>query len=95
MKEEEDIATYFLMVDEMVNSIQGIGETIEEDSILQNILRTLPSRFNSKVPVLEDRSNLDNLEKDDLYGIVTIYEMRIEQENVSTKEVSFKSSRKQ
>jgi hypothetical protein len=32
MKEDEDIATYFLRVDEIVNSIKGLGEEIKESS---------------------------------------------------------------
>ena len=63
MKEEEDIATYFLRVDEIVNYIVGLGETIEEKSVVQKMTRTLPSRFNSKVSVLEDRCDLYNLTK--------------------------------
>ena len=86
MKEEEGIATYFLRVDEIVNSIKGLGETIEEDSIVQKILRTFPSWFNSKVSVLEDRYNLDKLTKDEFHGILNALEMRTEPENVSRKE---------
>ena len=51
MKEEEDIATYFLKVYEIVNSIKGLGATNEENSIVQKVMRNLPSRFNSKVSV--------------------------------------------
>ena len=51
MKEEEDIETYFLRVDEIVNSIKGLGETNEENSIIQKVMRNIPSRFNSKVSV--------------------------------------------
>ena len=29
MKEEEDIATYFLWVDEIVNTMRGLGEKVE------------------------------------------------------------------
>ena len=43
MKEEEDVATYFLRVDEIVNYIAGLGATIEENSVVQNIMRTLPA----------------------------------------------------
>ena len=63
MKEEEYIAAYFLIIDEIVNSIKGNCTIIEEDSIVQKILRTLPPRFNSKVSVLEYRANFDKLTK--------------------------------
>jgi hypothetical protein len=49
MKEDEDIATYFLRVDETVNAIIGLGEEIEESVIVQKILRSLPMRFNPKI----------------------------------------------
>ena len=55
-------------------------------------MRTLPSWFNSRMLVLEDRSDLDNLTKDELYGIITAYEMRMEPKNISRKEASFKAT---
>ena len=78
MKEEEYIAPYFIQVDEIVNSIKGLGETIEEDSVVQKILRTFPPHFNSKVSVLKDRTNLDDLTKDELHEILIVYEIRTE-----------------
>ena len=59
MREEEDIATYFLQVDEIVNSIKGLRETIEEEAIVQKIITILPPHFNSKTLVLVDISNMD------------------------------------
>ena len=51
-------------------------------------------RFDSKVSALEERQDLDKLSMDELHGILTTYEMRIEQENPSKKEVAFKVSKK-
>jgi hypothetical protein len=76
MKEDEDIATYFLRVDETVNAIIGLGEEIEESVIVQKILRYLPMRFNPKISALEERSDLDSISMGKLYGIFTAYEMR-------------------
>jgi hypothetical protein len=39
MKEDEDIAAYFLRVDETVNEIIGLGEEIEESVIVQKLLK--------------------------------------------------------
>jgi hypothetical protein len=44
MKEDEDITTYFLQVDEIVNAIIGLGEEIEQFVIVKKILRSLPMR---------------------------------------------------
>ena len=45
----EEIATCFLRVDEIVNSIAGLGETVEEKTIVQKNMRTLPICFSPKV----------------------------------------------
>jgi hypothetical protein len=78
MKEDEDIATYFLRVDETMNAIIGLGEEIEESVIVQKILRSLPTRFNPKISTLEERSDLDSISMDELHGIFIAYEMRTE-----------------
>jgi hypothetical protein len=52
MKEDEDIATYFLRVDETMNEIIGSGEEIEESVIVQKVIRSLPMRFNPNILTL-------------------------------------------
>jgi hypothetical protein len=93
MKEDEDIATYFLQVDETVNAIIGLGEEIEESVIVQKVLISLPMRFNPKISALEERLDLKSTSMDELHGIFTTYEMRTEQENPDVKEATFKASK--
>jgi hypothetical protein len=94
MKEDEDITTYLLRVDETVNEIIGLGEEIEEYVIVKKILRSLPMRFNPKISTLEERSDLDSISMDKLHGIFIAYEMRNEQENPDVKETIFKESKR-
>jgi hypothetical protein len=94
MKEDEDIATYFLRVDETVNAIIGLGEEIEESVIVQKVLRTLPMRFNPKISTLEEISDLNSISMDELHGIFTAYKMRTEQENLDVKEAAFKACKR-
>ena len=49
-------------------------------------------RFDPKISALEERADLATLIMDDLHGILTTYEMRIEQYNPSRKEATFKAS---
>jgi uncharacterized lipoprotein YehR (DUF1307 family) len=58
MKEDEDIATYFLQVDEIVNTIKGLGEEIKGSMIVQKVLRSLPMRFDPNISTLEERAGL-------------------------------------
>ena len=94
MKEEENIAAYFLRVDEIVNIIKGLGEKVDEQVIVQKILRSLPMRFDSKISAIEERSDLNTMTMDELHGTLTTYEMRIEQEDPARKEAAFKVTNK-
>ena len=71
MKEDEDIAAYFLRVDEIVKTMGGLGEKVENTMLLQKILRSLPMRFDSKFSSLEEIQDLDKLSMDELHGILT------------------------
>jgi hypothetical protein len=94
MKEDENIATYFLRVDETVNAIMGLGEEIQESVIVQKVLRSLPMRFDPKILALEERADLNSIRMDELHGIFTAYEMRTEHQNPDVKEAAFKASKK-
>ena len=91
MDDEEDIASYFLRVAEVVNSLKGLGENIEESTIVQKILRSIPDRFDSKVSAIEEMKDLDTLKMDELHGILIAYEMRKGSPNF--KEAAFKASK--
>jgi hypothetical protein len=51
-------------------------------------------RFDPKISSLEEREDLGTLSMDELHGIFTYYEMRIEQEIPVTKEAFFMASKK-
>ncbi|XP_059076871.1 uncharacterized protein LOC131876101 [Cryptomeria japonica] len=93
MKEDEDIATYFLHVDEIVNAIIALGEEVEDTPLVRKLLRTLTMKFDPKISAIEEMKDLKTLTKDELFGILTAYEMRRE-DKPSQKEVSFKASKK-
>jgi hypothetical protein len=94
MKEDENIATYFLRVDKTLNAIIGLEEEVDESIIVQKVLRYLPIRFDPNISALEERANINSISMDELHGIFTAYEMRIEQENSGIKEAAFKASSK-
>ena len=85
MKEDENIAAYFLRVDETMNAIIGLGEDMEEFVIFQKVLRSFLMRFNPKISTLEERLDLNSISMDELHGIFTTFEMRNEQENTYVK----------
>jgi translation initiation factor IF-3 len=73
----ENIAEYLQRVDEVVKLIKALGEELKYQPIVQNILRSLPMRYDAHIYTLEDGPDLDNLTMDELHVILTTYEMRI------------------
>eukprot|EP00253_Pinus_taeda_P015055 PITA_15055 len=49
MDDEEDIASFFLQVVEVVSSLKSLEQNIEESIIVQKVLRSLPYIFESKL----------------------------------------------
>jgi hypothetical protein len=91
MKEYETIGKYFLRIEELVNAMKELGEKIEEPSLVQKILRSLPDRFNPKVSTIEEPNAIKALSFDQILGTLTAYEMRI----VTNKHTSIKASFKE
>ncbi|XP_057866023.2 uncharacterized protein LOC131073574 [Cryptomeria japonica] len=93
MWEEENVAGYFLRVDEVVNSLKGLGENIEDKIVVLKILRSLPLRFDAKVSTIEKMAKLDKLTIDKLHGILIAYETRTNVETYLKRETIFKASK--
>jgi uncharacterized coiled-coil protein SlyX len=51
-------------------------------------------RFDSKISALEERVGLATMTMDELHGILTAYEMRIEKDNLVMREATFKALKK-
>jgi hypothetical protein len=83
MKEDENIAAYFLRVHETVNVIKGLGEEIKGSVVVQKILKSLPLKLDPKITALEERADLATLSMNELHQILTTYEMRKELDNPS------------
>ena len=53
MKESETIDSFFTKLLGLVNQIRSNGETLEEERIVEKILRCLPPRFDKIVVAIE------------------------------------------
>ena len=94
MKDEENISEYFKRVNNIVNSIKGLGVDVRQNEIVEKILTTIPMLYNPKVSTLEDWENLKDLTMDELYGILIAYELRLGHENLPKGEAAFKVLKK-
>ena len=58
MYNDESVANYFLRIDEIVNCMKNLGEEIKEVVVVEKILRSLSSEFESKVSAIEEKDKL-------------------------------------
>jgi uncharacterized lipoprotein YehR (DUF1307 family) len=93
MNEDETISKYFLRVEELVNSMKGLGEKIEGTFLVHKILRSMPDRFNAKVFAIEELNDIKNMSIDQILGTINAYEMRIIKDKSTTREASFKEEK--
>jgi uncharacterized lipoprotein YehR (DUF1307 family) len=64
MNEKEDIATYLLRVDEVVNAIRGLGEELDESLVVQKVLKSLLLKYDVKVSAIEETRDLTKMTMD-------------------------------
>jgi hypothetical protein len=93
MNEDETISKYFLRVEELVNAMKGLCEKFDDSLLVQNILRSLPDKFNPKFSAIEELNDLKTMSIDQILGTLTAYEMRINKDKSSTREASFKEDK--
>jgi hypothetical protein len=95
MNEKEDIATYFIRVDEVVNDIRGLCEEIDESLVVQKVFRSLLLKYDGKVSTIEEIRDLTKMKVDELHGSLIAYEMRTGTESDQpNNEAAFKSINK-
>ena len=61
MEEDETFDQFYAKLNDIVNFVFNLGEEIQENKTVKKILRSLPSRFDSKVDAIEENKNLDTL----------------------------------
>ncbi len=55
MHNDESIASYFLRMDQVVNCMKKLAEDIKEVTLVEKILRSLSTKFESKVSTIEEK----------------------------------------
>jgi hypothetical protein len=78
-------------VDEIDNSIKALGEELKDIIIVQNVLISLPMKYDAKVSTLEDQEDLEKITMDEFHRIRIAYEMRTRKEESSKRETTFKA----
>ena len=76
MYNDESVANNFLRIDEIVNRMKNLGQEIKEVTLVEKVLRSLSSKFESKISAIEEKQTLQSIIMSQLHGILTTFEMR-------------------
>lgn len=76
MEEDEQFIDFHTRLQDIVNSMRGLGEEIKNPKIIRKILRLLPERFHSKVTVIEECQDLDKMKLEELIGSLQTFELQ-------------------
>lgn len=91
MADEETFDDFHHKVSEIVNASFALGKVIPEKEIVMKILRSLPSRYDSKKHAIVEGNNLNDLSRSALVGKLKIFD----QEHASAvgKDVAFRAQK--
>lgn len=74
MYDDETFGEFNQRLSQIVNSSYSLGRTIPEKVILCKILRSLPSRYESKKHAIEEANSLSTLSRNTLVGKLKIFD---------------------
>jgi hypothetical protein len=77
MKENESVECFITRVLNIVNGIHAHGETLEDKRIVENMLRSLPKKFDPVTIAIEESRDLTQLTLADLFGSLQVHEDRL------------------
>ena len=91
MKESHIIDTFMMFVMGMINQMKSHGEDISDRRVVEKILKSLPSRFNSLVVAIEETKDMDAYSMDELQASLISHEHRLRRSHGDSIENAFKT----
>ncbi|OIT01136.1 hypothetical protein A4A49_59831, partial [Nicotiana attenuata] len=80
MKPTKSVKEFIKRIINIVNGMRTNGEVLDEDKVVEKILRSLSIKFHTKKVVLEATKDLSTFILDDLEGELVTYEMSLTQD---------------
>ena len=77
MESTEKVADYFTRILSITNLMKGCGEKLDDQMVVEKILRSLSPRFDYIVFVIEESKNLEDLKIEKLQGSLEAHEQRL------------------
>ncbi|RVW49026.1 hypothetical protein CK203_080924 [Vitis vinifera] len=100
MKESESIVEMITRFTEIVNGLEALGRVINESEKVMKILRSLPSKWHTKVTAIQEAKDLTKLPMKELLGSLMTYEISLtkqiqESEDKKKKIIALKATTKE
>ena len=77
MQEGEKVRDYCVRVNDVVNKLATLGDTIDKQVVIKNVVRSLTTRSNHIAIVIEEIKNVTKLQFDHLVGYIISHEGRV------------------
>ncbi|KAL6324993.1 hypothetical protein AAG906_019901 [Vitis piasezkii] len=77
MKENETIVEMITRFTNIVNGLEALGKTYKESKKVMKILRSLPSKWHTKVTAIQEAKDLTKLPMEELIGSLMTYEINL------------------
>ena len=91
MMELDKINSFFTHLLGLVNQIRSQAETLEEEKIVENILKCLPPRFASIMVAIEESKYLSQILVDEIHATLISHEHRLNRRTHTCLEHAFKT----
>ena len=77
MKDNETIVEMITRFTDIVNGLEALGKTYKESEKVMKILRSLPSKWHTKVTAIQEAKDLTKLPLEKLIGSLMTYEINL------------------
>lgn len=91
MKDSHTVDSFMTFVVGMVNQMKSHGEDVPDKRVVEKILRSLPSRFDSLVVAIEETKDLTHYSVDELQASLISHEHRLRRSDSDSLENAFKT----
>ncbi|CAM8911646.1 unnamed protein product [Rhodiola kirilowii] len=92
MTDSESVSAYCERVQAVINNLRVNGEALEEQRVVEKVLRSLPTKFEYVVTAIEEGNNILEMSIDRLMSSLCSHEQRMNQKaNNSSQEQALKS----
>ena len=83
MKDSENVDTFYTKVVGLINQLKSHGETVEDQRVVEKILKILPPRFENLVVTLEEHTDTTMFTIDNLQASLINHEHRLNRTQTS------------